>query len=343
MATAAVVVPVNTAMQSSGTGILESMNPEERAAYNKTGEIPARPQGESATSAPPATVAKSEPEETPAETKPESEPGKLVQELEKEKPASRGDKRILELLGKNKALEAELEVLRKPKVEVKAETKPESAPGKPSSPVVISDALKAKITALVGTADQFETYEDMVAALGVEIVQSMVPDLVKQVLKQEEETRQTTKAQEKLEEEWLKSCRVAKAKHVDWEPVSDTPEMARLIPNPSPLNTFLVESELGAEILYYLATHKDEIKRISALPPLAQHRAIITLETTLSGSPAPVETEEVPPPPRTLGAGPTLPPDAAAKALKDGDKDPNAFTRYRAAANEEELKKLRKG
>ena len=105
----------------------------------------------------------------------------------------------------------------------------------------------------------------------------------------------------------------------------------------------LVESELGGEILYYLATHKDEIKRISELGPIAQAREIFKLETTLSGSPAALETEEVPPPPRTLGAGATLPPDAAAKALKDGDKDPNAFTRYRAAANEEELKRLRKG
>lgn len=339
----ATVTPVDTAMQSSGTEVLESMSPEQRAEYNKTGEIPVRPQGKSAAPAPPATVAKSEPEETPAEAKPESEPGKTVQETEKEKPASRGDKRILELLGKNKELLAELEELRRPKVEVKAEAKPESAPGKPSSPVVIPDALKAKIAALVGKADQFETYEDMVSALAVEVMQTMGPDLVKQVLKQEEEGRQTAKAQEKVNEKWMKSVNEAAGKHTDYESAVDSPEMAKLIPVGSTLNSLIVDSELGGEILYHLATHKEEINRISALAPIAQAREIFKLETTLSGSPAQEEIEEVPAPPRILGTGSTLPPNAVVKALKDGDKDPTAFTRFRAAANEEDLKRSRRG
>jgi hypothetical protein len=336
MATEIQIGPIETSAPSA-TAILESMTSEERATWDKTGEIPVRPQGESTTSATPATVAKSGPEETPVEVESESKTDKGTQETEKEKPASRGDKRILELLGKNKALEAELEELRKPKVEVKAEVKPESAPGKPSSPVVIPDALKAKIKAVVEQADQFETYEDMISALIVETVQMIGPDVVESKLKQKEEAQQAAKAQEKISEKWMKSVKDAAGKHTDYEAAVDSPEMAKLIPVGSMLNSLLVDSELGGEILYHLATHKDEIKRISVLPPIAQAREVFKLETTLSGSPVQTETEEAPPPPRSLGSGEILPANAVTAALQA--KDAGA---YMKAANEEDKKRLKK-
>lgn len=132
---------------SSATEVLEQMTAEERKSWQETGNVPVRPKEAPATSAAPASEAKSEPEKQPAETQPESEPGKVAQETEGDKvldPLSRGDRRILQLLAERKALRAEIEGLRHPKAEVKAEPKPESAPGKPSTPVVIPEALKAK-------------------------------------------------------------------------------------------------------------------------------------------------------------------------------------------------------
>jgi len=324
---------------TSGTDILESMTGDERKDWQATGKVPERPKEVPATSAPPALVAKPEPDKETAETKPASEPGKAAQEPEREKSASRGDRRILELLGKNKELQAEIEELRRPKAEVKAEAKPEPAPGKPASPVVISDALKAKIVALVGNASEFETYEDLVAALGVEIVQTMVPDLVKQALTQQEEARQVEKVQQKVTEGWMKSVNEAAGKHSDYEVVVDSPEMAKLIPIGSSLNSIIVDSELGGEILYHLGNHKDELKRISELPLIAQFREIFKLENSLSGSPAPTETE-VPPPLKTLGAGEITTSNAVDAALQR--KDAGAYIKAENERESRERARLRK-
>lgn len=331
-------VAVVETVQPSGTEILESMTDAERKDWQATGEIPVRPKEVPATSVTPASEAKSEPVEIPAETKPESEPGKAAQEVEREKPTNRGDRRILELLGKNKELQAELEEFRRAKVEVKAEVKPESVLGEPSS------ALKTKIAEIVGKADQFETYEDMIAVIVAESIRTMTPDMVRdilvesapetirKVLKVEAEARETAKVQEKVTAAWMKSVKTAAGKHADYESVVDAPEMTKLIPIGSILNSILVDSELGGEILYHLANHKDEIKRISALPPIAQAREIFKLETTLSGSPAPSETE-VPPPPKVLGAGEITNADAETAARER--KDAGAYIK---AANEREAK-----
>ena len=150
-------------------------------------------------------------------------------------------------------------------------------------------------------------------------------------------TAQVSEAQEKISEKWMKSVKDAAGKYTDYEAAVDSPEMAKLIPVGSMLNSLLVDSELGGEILYHLATHKDEIKRISVLPPIAQAREVFKLETTLSGSPVQTETEEVPPPPRSLGSGEILPANAVTAALQA--KDAGA---YMKAANEEDKKRLKK-
>lgn len=173
----------------------------------------------------------------------------------------------------------------------------------------------------------------MVSALAVEVMQTMGPELVKQVLKQEEEGRQAAKAQEKVNEKWMKSVNEAAGKHTDYESAVDSPEMAKLIPVGSTLNSLIVDSELGGEILYHLATHKDEIKRISDLAPIAQAREIFKLEITLSGSPAKEEVEEVPPPPKTLGPG-----EVASLNAEDAAAQRKDAGAYIKAANEREAR-----
>ena len=334
----------DTELQSSGTEVLESMTPAERTAWNKTGELPAKPKvGES--TAPPATEAKSEPAEKSVEPAPAPDTGKTAQDAEKgkgEDHVSRADKRILQLLAERKALRAENEELKRPKAAAPVEKEPEPTTGKPSAPFKIPDALKAKIASLTGNADQFETYEDMVAALGMEVVNAMVPEMVKQVLKQEAEAREAAKEQEKVTKAWMKTVDAAVEKHPDFGKVVDTPRMTELIPGDSTLNAIIVDSEMGGEILYHLASHQDEAERIAALGPLAQAREIFRLEASLRGSSAPVSTE-VPPPPKIVGTGETTPLDPVAKALKDGATDQNAFRRYVSVANHEDLEKSRKG
>ena len=339
-------VQTETAPQSA-TAILESMTPEQRQDWQVTGKTPEAPKVDtSAASEPPAIVAKSEPGK-PAEAAPAPDTGKAVQEPEKGKTedhVSRGDKRILQLLAERKALQAENEELRRPKEQVPADPKAESAPAKPSTPATVPESLKAKIAAVVEKADEFETYEDMVAAITAESIRAMTPEMIlavlkeegpkafKEFLKQETEAKEANKAREKVTTAWMKSVNEAAARHDDYQKVVDSPAMAELIPLQSALNSIIVDSEMGGEILYHLATHHDEIRRISALGPIAQAREIFKLETTLSGTPA-QETTEVPPPPKTIGTGETVPSDAET-AARDS-KDAGAYIK---AANERETR-----
>jgi uncharacterized membrane protein len=332
-------VQVEVVETPKATEVLDSMNSDERKNWELTGKYPEKPKSEAkAASATPASEAKSEPET--AKTEADSEPAKPAQEQEKGKHQehyNRTERRIFELLGKNKALQAQIEELkRSSEVKPKAETTAGSAPAKPTTIAKIPEGLKAKIDALIENADQFERYEDLIAAIVLETHQSIGPETVKAILKQEAEAQEAAKVQEKVTNSWMKSVNVAAKKHADYGSVVDTPEMSELIPVGSPLNAILIDSEHGGEILYYLATHQDDIERINGLSPINQAREVFKIEQSLSTtSPVPTKTA-APEPPRTLGAGETVSSDPLDEALRN--KDVGAYMRI---ANEQEAKRLR--
>ncbi|MFA5265688.1 MAG: hypothetical protein WC378_17855 [Opitutaceae bacterium] len=319
------------------TEVLESMTSDERHDWQLTGKVPARPKtGESSTPAAPADKEKSEPEKqaetasAPDTDKPAQEPdkGKQIEHL------SRSDRRVSELLAERRALRDKLEELKREKATPKAVEQADSAPAHASLPTIPA-TLKAKIDALIENADKFERYEDLIAAIVLETQQSVGPDTVKAILKQEAEAQQKAKAQEKIADSWMQSVKAAAGKHADYQSVVDTPEMAELIPVNSPLNALLIDSEMGGEVLYYLGQHQDEIVRLQGLAPIAQAREVFKIEQALSEkSPAP-PVNRAPEPPTVLGTGETASADAVSEALKNKD-----FKAYEKAANEKDKKRF---
>ena len=75
-----------------------------------------------------------------------------------------------------------------------------------------------------------------------------------------------------------------KAKTPDYDDViKDFQEEYRHVQAPE-INTYLVESEVGPDVYYYLATHRDETDRILALPPHRRLGELGKLEAKLTGN-----------------------------------------------------------
>lgn len=152
---------------------------------------------------------------------------------------------------------------------------------------------------------------------------------------QQEQTKQQTAEQEtqakadhaKRAESWGQKVRAARTKHADFD------EVALMAPTEiqrgSVIDQWIQGSEEGAEILYHLQQHPEEIRRIHALPSeVAQVRELVKLEESLK--PAPVKpVTEAPAPPQTLGSKATDAGDPVDAAVRAGDM--GAYRRARLA------------
>lgn len=104
--------------------------------------------------------------------------------------------------------------------------------------------------------------------------------------------------------------------------------------------TFVIESEVGAEISHYLGTHLDEAQKIAALSPIKQIAALTRIEDSLTKPaaekhappPGPKKHTEVPPPPPDLAGRNAPPKDAVEAARATGE-----YEQYRDAANARDI------
>src|SRR4030095_10646158 len=90
---------------------------------------------------------------------------------------------------------------------------------------------------------------------------------------QRDAQRAIQSAEEKLQTAWSSSEKTARAAHAAYDEIvhsASAPEG----PGVPAARQAMLEDEAGAEILYHLATHPDELKRIAALPPVAAVMAI---------------------------------------------------------------------
>lgn len=69
--------------------------------------------------------------------------------------------------------------------------------------------------------------------------------------------------QARIDADWQKQMKSGRAKHADFDDVISNPD----IPGTPAIAYAIKTSEVGAELLYYLATHPDEAEAIAALAP----------------------------------------------------------------------------
>jgi len=104
-------------------------------------------------------------------------------------------------------------------------------------------------------------------------------------LDQREAAKAVQSAEAQLQTAWSSSEKTARAAHADYDEIVQSVR-APEGPGVPAARQAMLEDGAGAEILYHLATHPDELKRIAALPPIAAVMAIGKLSAALAPSPA---------------------------------------------------------
>ena len=276
----------------------------EHVKWRTTGELPAKsddqPQQPAAAGTPPV-------EEPPAKTEPEPGTAEPPQQDEEEEEEPEGpvahrrngrQRRIDRLTREVDQLKQQLASVQHP------QPKAAEDPGKPR-------------------LEQFET---------LEAYQEALTDW--HVTKREEQrqadanAKAAADAQQKLQTEWDSRQKAARKAHADYDDVIEA-TAAPEGPGVVAARQAMLEDDAGAEILYHLATHPDDLKRIAALQPIAAVREIgrlsaMFLTPSSANGKQRLSAAPKPPPPNTRPA----------KSVSDSIDDPAVqadFRRYAKA------------
>ena len=91
--------------------------------------------------------------------------------------------------------------------------------------------------------------------------------------------RQAATIQAQKDATFAKGCDEARKRHEDFDEVVFSPDV-----EVTPLMDQVVhESEYGADMAYFLASHQEEVHRIAVLPPYQQIRELVKIEAQFSG------------------------------------------------------------
>lgn len=331
---------VNAVADSSpapdSTQFLASMTSAERSEWRTTGKIPEQPSTKQE-SAPADTSKVTDSVVADDAAKPEAEAGKLTAQEHKERKGAPGaEARIRELVAHNKELLRKLEAREAQKVT-------EAEPAKTTKPEANAEAAPKLLSPdewFVENSDK--TYEDY-----TDYRSEFRFNELKAKEAQAEVERKQQEEKQSLETSWKSRVDAAIEAHDDFKSVV-TQDFNSSIKAGSVLDGWLIDSEMGAEIMYHFAKNPEEYAAYNALKtPFAQARKLTKLEDTLSGSaseapkkedkkaPAPPVTK-APPKSSEVGGRATTPADDVAVAAKDGD-----FRSFKELRNREDAERMK--
>lgn len=147
-------------------------------------------------------------------------------------------------------------------------------------------------------------------------------DVLRRERASDAERRQTAQREaheREINASWAKRVEAAQTKFPDFR--AKALEAPTEITAGSPIDLWILDSPLGAEVLYTLQTTPGEVRRIAALAPMQQLRELVAIEAKLSTPPEVKTVSDAPPPPRTLGDKATTPADPIRAAVASGDVD----------------------
>lgn len=246
----------------------------------------------------------------------------------KEKGNRGAEARIRELVAENKALrEAQ------GKTDVKAE--PSTAPKEPK-------VERPKAPKWGETGHESETLEQY-ESRQQDHVEALVNFKMAEERQANEKRRleaETAAANKAVEDGWNERRKAAEAKQSDWAEVA----LSKELPISPVMDGFILDSEVGPEILYHLGSHLDEAKTIAAMSPYKAARALIAIERLIA-EPAATPEKKFAAPPITKAAKPATdlkatngaPVNEVAAAV-----DANDFARFAELQNAKDIAR-RKG
>ncbi len=305
---------------------LDSLNPEQRAKWRMTGELPSEKPVESEPTKP------SEPS-IESKTAPESEPGKIIEEKTQLTPEERSardkrnnERRFTQLNRTLGEVNAEVRRLREENAALK-QGKTESAPVHEGEPKL----------------EDFETYEDHKKALA-----SFHRQQARREFEQEQRQARAQSEKQTTQQAWK-----AKAtKYVQANPDADLDAALAHVGgavDASPIGdvvfTAVLESEYGPQIVEYLADHDDELEALSKASKYGAGKIIARIEDTFAGKP---KTPPAPNPKDVLKNAPAPPADIRGRsgpvedplevAYEKGD-----FKTIKRLENERDIARMKRG
>lgn len=164
--------------------------------------------------------------------------------------------------------------------------------------------------------EDFQDYAEYQAAYAAHKSMQAFDARQRQEIEEEVKTRQgqldelQQQQQREVAENWNAQVADAKTRYADFEQVAQAPDL----PINQTMGQIITSSDKGADIAYYLGTHKAEAAQIARMQPLDAARALGAIEARVS-LPKPKTTTETPDP-----IDPVTP-KASAKA-----KDPSKMT-----------------
>lgn len=342
--------------------------------FIKTGKLPsvedsAPPKETPATPKPEVTETKPEPEEGASATP--TEHAETVADpapAPPQKASKNAETRLKEVLAERKK---DRELIRQltekltgaPSVPPTSQTAaPPSAEAKPAAQAESKAKPKPKSTDVDPTTGKplYKTWEEYEDARD-EWNRGELMRLVEDRNTKAQQTQNLAEAEKIVMQTWTKRIQEARTKHADYDDVATAVVNAKddfgremfYLPKGSGADQFLMDSELGSEVLYYIGQHMDETKHIFArnqdgsfvLNPVRQIRELSKIESLIAPSAAPKPpasakppakpvTQAPPPPHQVSGKSPAG--DPLEKAVKDGDQG-----EYTRIENERALAKLK--
>lgn len=125
--------------------------------------------------------------------------------------------------------------------------------------------------------DSFDSLEEYYEALSAYREKKAVANF-----KAEQERKQREEAEERefqtLSEKWQESREEAADRYEDFDEVLATTEA----PMTSTMSRYYMESEIGADVAYYMASHPEKADKIAKLSPILQVRELAKIEGTVS-------------------------------------------------------------
>lgn len=157
----------------------------------------------------------------------------------------------------------------------------------------------------------------------------------------------------KIEQSWAKRTEESRKQHDDFDDVALDPEgPGKHISRGSVVDQWILESDLGAEILYHFGNDLDDLLRYGKLSPVAAARELTKLEakltkgTTQDDSDSPpnppkreVKVTRAPKPASEVGGRGNAAIDDSERALRDDPtKNPDAMKRFMEAENRKDIR-----
>lgn len=199
------------------------------------------------------------------------------EDISEEKSGQGSKRKIKKLVSKLTEREREIEYLKSERNEYLKNKKTE--PEKPAAPEVKSEGRPK--------AEDFEKHEDFVEAL-------TDWKLDKKLLDRDAKTKESTlktEQQKQIDSHWTKVNEFKKS-HDDFDELLEDVNDVQISIT---VQQSILESDQGAELMYQLAKHKDEYKRICALPAIAAARELGKFEAKfLTSSEEPLEEPKEP-------------------------------------------------